>query len=72
MRAGLAEMGERDGTSDAVTRALAFLYGKQRDDGGWGDPGARILFSPTAHTSHALLLGGLDARAGGERVVAPA
>ena len=35
--AGLAEMGERDGTSDAVTRALAFLYAKQRDDGGWGE-----------------------------------
>ena len=45
----------------------AVTYYADADDGGWGDPGARVLFSPTAHTSHALLLGGLDARAGGER-----
>ena len=45
----------------------AVTYYADADDGGWGDPGTRVLFSPTAHTSHALLLGGLDARAGGER-----
>eukprot|EP00965_Chrysotila_dentata_P069592 2298512-Pleurochrysis_carterae.AAC.1 len=39
---GRAPTGEHEGTSDHVARALAFLYSKQRADGGWGESGGRV------------------------------
>ena len=34
---GLASVGEREGTSPHIAKALEFLRSKQREDGGWGE-----------------------------------